>query len=163
MMNKQRILEYGENVKDFKKYEQGSTFFFLHENDSIKAFGMLKPVTIAMANLKFDILGIGNIIAIDKGKGYGTELMKKQLSFLLERDKSGLGFCKNPICNFYSKCGFKVVANLASRMRYLYFREDGFPGKTNPNFGLLYFQGSDRIIDHLTRVNDLIYIDVPFW
>lgn len=163
MMNTQRIIEYGENVKDFKKYEQDSTFFFLNKKGTTKAFGMLKPVTITMDKLKFDILGIGNIISIDKGKGYGTELMKKQLSFLLERDKSGLGLCKIPICNFYTKCGFKVIPNLVSRMRYRYFKEDGFPEKTDPNLGLLYCQGSDRIIDHLTRVNELIYISVPFW
>lgn len=46
MMNSQRIKEYGENTKDFKNNEQDSTFFFLKERDEIKAFGMLKPITL---------------------------------------------------------------------------------------------------------------------
>lgn len=43
MVENQRISEYGEITKDFRRQERGSIFFFLYEGPSVKAFGMLKP------------------------------------------------------------------------------------------------------------------------
>ena len=68
-MNKQRMIEYGENTKDFKKNELESIFFFLTEGEAFKAFGMLKSLVITHHERHYPILGVGNVIAIEKDAG----------------------------------------------------------------------------------------------
>jgi len=36
------------------------------------SFGLLKPVKIKYLGKNYNILGIGNVISIEKKKGYGT-------------------------------------------------------------------------------------------
>jgi len=163
MMNQQRLYEYGENTKDFKKYELESTFFFLKESHQIKAFGMLKPVTITYQEQSFHILGIGNIIAREKGKGWGKTLMTNIKDYLEQESRIGLGFCDKPVVGFYQKCGYDIVEQLSTRFRYQYAKEtNGRETLKNPR-DILCYDADPNFINTLCSSNDLIYINVPFW
>lgn len=163
LMSRQRITEYGENNKDFRKNEQESTFFFLIEAERVRAFGMLKPVVITYKARQYPILGIGNIIAIEKGTGYGKRLMEAVKSHLQSKNVTGIGFCRKHICEFYVRCGFQVEPHLDTRFRYRYFQQDGQKEKLEEPLGVINFEGSDRLISRLLTGDDLIYTNVPFW
>jgi hypothetical protein len=165
LMNKQRITEYGENNKDFRKYEQESTFFFVEDDMQVYAFGMLKPVTITLQDKHYDILGIGNIIAVQKGMGYGKTLMTAIKEYLQQHDKTGLGFCWPTVSQFYRQCGYEVFDDLSDRFRYSFAARDGRKDRQEQGIGIgvLYYASSDRLMDHITRTDDLIYVNVPFW
>lgn len=165
LMNKQRITEYGENTKDFRKYEQESTFFFVEDGERVYAFGMLKPVTITLQDRHYDILGIGNIIAVEKGVGYGKTLMTAIKEYLQQQDKTGLGFCWPTVVQFYRQCGYEVFDAVVDRFRYSFAARDGRKDRQEQGIGIgvLYYASSDRLMDHVMRVDDFIYVNVPFW
>ncbi|MBA3872504.1 MAG: GNAT family N-acetyltransferase [Anaerolineae bacterium] len=162
-MNKQRLMEYGENTKDFKKNELASIFFFLDQAESVKAFGMLKPLNIIHDGKQCPILGISNIIAVEKGRGYGKLLMQAIKEYLVSKHMNGLGFCDHEICPFYVQCGFQIIEGLSSRFQYLYAQQDGQKEKLDSPRGTIYFEGRDKLASKLLANDEPIYIDVPFW
>ena len=163
LMNAQRIVEYGENNKDFRNNEQESTFFFIEQDAQVKAFGMLKPVTITIQDVNYDILGIGNIIAVQKGAGYGKTLMTEIKTYLQQHDKTGLGFCWPTVRQFYRQCGYEVFDGLSDRFRYSFAARDGRKEKLEPGLGVIHYPVGDALMEHIARTDDLIYINVPFW
>jgi hypothetical protein len=163
LMNRQRIHEYQINTKNFRQNEQESKFFFICEGTQIKAFGMLKPLTLTYQQQSFHILGIGNIIAIEKEGGYGTRLMAEIQCYLKTENRIGLGFCKRTIASFYAKCDYDIVVALSERFRYLYAKESTEREKLNDPRDILCFDADSSLIKTLQSSNDLIYINVPFW
>lgn len=160
-MEKQRIQEYGENTKDFEKNEQDSFFIFLWKHDVLKAFGMLKPLQLTYLEQVYDIRGICNIIAIDKGQGYGKLLMKEIRSFLQSQNLIGLGFCDPENTAFYRKCDYTVVEHISARFRYSHAQETGDREKLDEPLDVLC--SSPKFIDLLQSTEDPIYVSVPFW
>jgi len=158
-MNNQRLTEYGENTKDFKKNERESVFFFLVEADSTKAFGLLKPVGITYADKSYRVLGIANIIAVEKGKGYGKVLMQVIKNYLTSQNMSGIGFCDATVCEFYAKCGYQIIDGLSTRFQYIHGQRE----KLDAERGVIYFDGGDALISKLLENDDLISTDVPLW
>ncbi|MBJ9722867.1 hypothetical protein I5515_13775 [Acinetobacter calcoaceticus] len=55
--------------------------------------------------------GIGNVCAIEKGKGFGFELMKEVNETIIRLNKVGLLFCKEPLLKFYRSLGWKDLAS----------------------------------------------------
>lgn len=162
-MNAQRIHEYGENTKNFRKNEQQSTFFFLKDDAEWKAFGMLKPLILTFRDQPYDILGIGNIIAVDKGNGHGKTLMTEIKHYLQAHDAIGLGFCERDRSGFYLKCAYEVTANLSQRFRYQFAHVDGSREQLNRPLDVLCFDPNQQFMELLKSSDDLIYSNVPFW
>jgi len=162
-MNRQRLMEYGENTKDFEKNERASTFFFLEEGEAVKAFGMLKPLVMTHHDQRYPILGVGNIIAVEKGQGCGKRLMQAIKDYLTSHRMTGMGFCDNSVCPFYVQCGFQVTQGLSTRFRYPDAHLHGQTEKLDGVYGVLHFDGGDGAASHLLADDALIYINVPFW
>ena len=101
MMEDQRIKEYGENTKDFRNNEKDSIFFFLKEGNKVKAFGMLKPVILYYQNKEYLIMGLANVIAVEKSKGYGTKIMKVITDYLEINNVPALGNTYTGNFDFY--------------------------------------------------------------
>lgn len=163
LMNQQRIKEYGENTKDFKKNELDSIFFFVKDNGKIVSFGMLKPVAINFAGKNYKIFGIGNMISIIKGKDYGRTLVAGMISYLKKYDKTGLGFCENKVSGFYEKVGLKVKKNLARRFRYRYATKEEERKELEEGGDGIYYESRDRFIKKVLSTKSLVYLDIPFW
>lgn len=53
--------------------------------------------------------GIGNVCASEKGKGWGKEIVAQTNSYLENRNKIGLLFCKNSLVDFYSICNWYLI------------------------------------------------------
>lgn len=51
-------------------------------------------------------IGIGNVCAIEKGQGYGFKLMEVANKTIIELNKVGLLFCKEPLLKYYSSLGW---------------------------------------------------------
>jgi hypothetical protein len=162
MMNAQRIKEYGENTKDFRKNEQQSTFFFAENDGEYKAFGMLKPVTIMVEDKTYKLFGIGNIIAIEKGVGHGRTLMSAIKDYLIQYNMIGLGFCHTDVCNFYRQCEFGV-RDVAGRFRYAHAAQDGRKERQADDLDVLYFPAENDLIRHIEGTDADAVTDVPFW
>ena len=148
LMNRWRKKEFGPQwtIRNFKKdYLPGARFFFLKENRKIVAFGTLRKVTINYLGKKYNILGICNIISIEKGKGYGKILIAAMIKYLKKTGKTGLGFCRSKNTQFYKKAGLNTIKDLTKRFalrnattnKYKY-DEEGGDG--------IYIDGKDKLI-----------------
>jgi len=69
-------------------------YFFLAETAEILASAYLKPIyPVIFTHMTFSFLNIGGVIANEKGKGYGKQVMSAIREYLIAADKIGLGFC----------------------------------------------------------------------
>lgn len=101
-------------------YERQLTWIdeHIHEND-IHCVLLCDNRPVAYMNLidtwmcidgeKISIWGVGNVCSIEKGMGYGKELMEKVNSFILAQSKVGLLFCRDKLVSFYIKFGWNLV------------------------------------------------------
>src|ERR1700690_21967 len=119
LMVDNRIREYGENTKDFENNERESIFFFLMDGSEIKAFGMLKPVKISYDSKEYQIMGIANIMAIEKSKRYGSILMDYVRKYLEKNSLVCIGNTHKDNFEFYKKCGFEFIPGLVERFVYI--------------------------------------------
>ena len=145
-----RLREYGENDKDFRNGERQSVFFFVKEAGEVVSFGMLKPVRISYRGRVYDILGIGNIMSVVKGKGYGRILIGEMIGYLKRKRKTGLGFCGEDKELFYEKSGLNVVGKFSQRfaLRNPWNGKLLFDGE---NCVAIYFEGKDGLISKMLK------------
>jgi len=163
MMNKQRIHEYEVNTKNFRQNEQDSTFFFAKNNGDTKAFGMLKPVTIIHQGKMTGILGIGNIIAVEKGTGNGKQLMLAIKDYLTDKRRIGLGFCNPGVEGFYRNCGYQMIGPLSGRFCYPLAELTDKRERLNEDLNILCHDPIGGFIEALQATSEPIYINQPFW
>lgn len=96
-------------------------YFLLVETEAEKllASGYLKLIAPAICNQQtFSFLNIGGIIANEKGKGYGKQLVCAIVDHLIAHDSIGLGFCFPRNQGFYEKCGLTVEPRATHRFIY---------------------------------------------
>ena len=160
LMINSRIKEYGRNTIDFHK-EWRNTYLFVKENNKIVSFGMLKPVKIDYLGKTYSILGLANIIAVKKGKGYGRILIKSMIENLKKKGKTGLGFCDKKVTLFYNKSGLETKKGLIKRFKY----KDKKTGEIivdNDGDGL-YYNGRDDLINKILSTKSTAYLNTFFW
>lgn len=159
----QRIREYGENTKDFDKNERESLFFFLTEGEEIHAFGMLKPVTLYYGSQEYPIMGLGNVMAIEKSQGYGTILMNHIRTYLEKHRYIGLGNTHKDNFTFYTKCGFTVIPGFVER--FVHIEKDGRnrePHKDWSDYAMFLYDGENILTEMIHGTDDII-IRIPLW
>lgn len=166
LMNNQRIKEYGENTKDFRNNEKDSTFFFLKDGNYIQAFGMLKPVTLYYEDQQYPIMGIANVISLEKSKGLGTIIMKHITNYLDENKLAGMGNTYTGNFDFYRKCGYTFIPGLLPRMVYL--KDNGeelrteTKTETGEDYAMFIYDPHESLRDIIGGDKPVI-IKVPFW
>lgn len=160
LMLNSRIKEYGENDKDFDNEEKKSLFFFVKNKKEIVAFGMLKPIKINYLNKNYKILGIGNILSIKKGMGYGKVLMDSIIKYLRRNKKTGIGFCSNNNTKFYEKSGLKVKKRFSKRFAL----ENPTTKKRifdSENCAMIYYEGKDNLLSKMFENKSVATYFIP--
>jgi len=155
-MNSWREREFGDSeTKDFKKDYPDSLFFFLKQGSKIFAFGTLIPLEINFLDKNYNILGISNIISVEKGRGYGRMLVYDMIKYLEKEGKTGLGFCPPRVSEFYNECGFNVKKDFIKR-----FQSNGTKDEEGDG---IYYPGTDGFVNKILSTKDIVEINVPFW
>ena len=147
-------------LKELKK-EMKSTFYFVKDKKEVKSFGLLKPLKINYLGKTYKILGIGNILAIEKGKGHGRILMKKILKDLKKKNKTGLGFTGNKIEGFYRKIGFTSEIKLKNRFFYDYGNKK--TNKKEKGWWGIYYEGKDKFITNVLKTKLTVMLPCEHW
>lgn len=158
----QRIKEYGENTKDFEHNEQESTFFFLNDGNEIKAFGMLKPVVIYVDSKEYQIMGMANVISVEKSKGYGSILMDHVKKYLEKNRFACIGNTHRVNFDFYTKCGFTFIPGLVER--FIYFDKNGKhkPDDDWTDYSMFIYDKANQLATLIQSSNE-IGVKVPLW
>ena len=96
-------------------------FFLLKRADVILAIGGLMEVKpVIFDKEEFVVYGFVDVVANEKGRGYGKQVLKAMSDYLRAHDKTGLGFCMLKNKPFYEKCGFQIET--ASTHRFVYIK-----------------------------------------
>lgn len=103
---------YEEQKKWIDNNIKGSDihFLLLKENKAI-AYLNLIDIEVDIDNCRKKAFGVGNVCAIEKGKGYGNELMKLTNEYIIEKKRVGLLFCKSELVDFYKKFSWIQLGN----------------------------------------------------
>lgn len=128
-----------------KEQKQKTIFFLLKDGEKILAIGELIPIEpIKFNGETFFVLGIGGIIANEKRKGFGREVINAIRVYLKDKSKTGVGSCALHNKIFYEKCGLGV--NCSSLKRFI-FREKGKKIINTTDNCVIYQGGSDSFME----------------
>ncbi|MFH1030362.1 MAG: GNAT family N-acetyltransferase [bacterium] len=161
-MVKHRIREYGENTKDFEANERESIFFFLKHAGEIKAFGMLKPAKIYHDSTEYDIMGVGNVMAIEKSKGYGSILMEYMRKYLEKNRFVCIGNTHKDNFEFYKKCGFTFIPDLVDRFVHIDKNGKHDNKKDWTDYGMFILDQDNKLEEIINGKKEII-IKIPLW
>ena len=114
-------------------------FFLLKKENLILAMGALWEVKPVMFDGdEFSFLGVLNVVANEKGKGYGRQVVETMRKYAIEHDKTTFGFCMPKNKGFYEKCGFQIEEK--STQRFVYHK--GPEKITNKDGQIIFYQES---------------------
>lgn len=141
----------------------GRVFFLLQARDKILAMGQLLPIEpVVFNNETFSLLGIGGIIANEKGKGFGKQIITAIRDYLKLHDKTGLGFCEPKNQGFYEKSGLSV--NSTSIKQFIY-RRGGKDITDQAGHYIIYQNSSDHFMKKvlLNTDKEILIPTPPTW
>lgn len=81
----------------------------LYSGDTIQAYLNLIDIGFDLDAIPHTGYGIGNVCALERGKGYGRELMLAVNNYLDQENRTGLLFCKDALVKFYTECGWLLI------------------------------------------------------
>jgi hypothetical protein len=161
IMNDSRVEIWGAGAKvDFKKDDAKGEFIFVRNKGKIMAFGMMKPVKIILDKKKYEILGIGRGMAIEKRKGWGKILNDARILRLKESGKTGVAFTGRHNLAFFEKAGYKIRKNQIRK--FLYKNPEGKLIEDNDG-DLVYYEGKDKFVTKLLKSKNKCITDSDFW
>lgn len=92
-----------KNIKNFDLH------LLLLKNNIPVSYLNLIDIELEIDNKVCDALGVGNVCAGEKGKGYGKELIDQTNKFIIEKKRTGMLFCKKELVNFYKKHNWMLL------------------------------------------------------
>jgi len=118
-MNEASVREFGMKF-EVNDATRGRLYFLLKDGNTILAQGALGEVSpVIFDGVTYSILGIYDVIAHTKKRGYGKKVLLKMKEYLISRNRVGLGFCMPLNAQFYEKCGFGVEKESTHRFVFL--------------------------------------------
>jgi len=127
-----------KNIKD-KDYH-----LLLKKDEVIVAYMNLIDTVVTINGHKELIYGVGNVCAVEKGKGYGKELMIQTNDFIKETNRIGLLFCKENLVAFYSFFKWQVIDNDKLNIAFL----------DNKTYTMIF--------NYFNEIDSLIYQEIAF-
>ncbi len=93
-------------------------FFKVKDEKKLVVMGALTPVRIKYLGKTYNILGITEIVALKRKKGYGKILMQEILKYVEKTGKTAVGFTGDRTSPFYKKCGLKIKPGMVKKFVY---------------------------------------------
>jgi len=81
----------------------------LRKKEENVAYLNLIDITLGVNDKEHKGYGIGNVCAIEKGKGYGLKLMLQVNKLLKDEQRIGLLFCKPALVKFYESAEWQLI------------------------------------------------------
>jgi len=84
----------------------------MFEKDELVAYLNLINTEVIINNTVQPFIGIGNVCSSEKGKGYGSLLIKEVGQYLVHQNIAGILLCNDDLIDFYLKNGWKLLEKL---------------------------------------------------
>lgn len=165
LINNSRVKEWGavDVTKFSKKVYMKTLFFIVKEEGKVVSFGMLMPVNIRYEGKTYHIKGIGGIISIKKGKGYGKMLVSSMVDYLKNTKQTGIGFCGQSVTPFYKKAGMKVKKGFIGKFFYIDPKTKKEILDEDPDCDGVYIEGKDKFVSIISKNTSRVQISVHHW
>lgn len=92
-----------KNIKD------ADIHVLLYFNENSVAYLNLIDIDLKLGEVFVRGFGVGNVCAVEKGRGFGFEIMSEVNRYILNSNKIGLLFCKDQLLKFYRSLGWKEL------------------------------------------------------
>jgi hypothetical protein len=106
-------------------------------------------------------MGIANVIAIEKSKGFGSSLMRQITNFLEENNLVGIGNTYTGNFEFYKKCGYEFVPGILER--FVYIKDGGEEERTETQGYSMFVYDPKDVLREIVEGDRSLVIKVPFW
>lgn len=73
------------------------------------AYMNLVKISVSINNISLPFLGIGNVCAKEKGRGYGKNILIGVNNYLVTNKLYGILLCKNDLIDFYKKYNWNLI------------------------------------------------------
>lgn len=83
----------------------------MDEKNDVKAYLNMIAIVFKINGKINSGFGIGNVCALEKGKGWGKELIISVNSYLKDNGQIGILFCKQVLVKFYSENDWNLIEN----------------------------------------------------
>lgn len=154
----------GKKIDENKKiiFKNDELFFIGRDKkNEILAVGCLKSVNIKFLKKVYQIKGIGGIVSLVQGKGYGRILMQEIRKYLKQKELIGIGFCTRENNPFYKKCDFLVENDLIHR--FVHKNNNGdLHNNPDRDDDVLYFNDKYSLIQKIIS-SPKAKVYIPFW
>jgi hypothetical protein len=114
----------------------------LLDGEKVVAYLNLVEIVVQIDSTELSGFGVGNVCAIEKGKGWGRELLKEVNNYLLENRRLGLLFCKEKLVRFYIKSEWILLPNQRLIISNIGSQVYTFAYNAPADFNELKFQGT---------------------
>lgn len=164
-INERRKAEFGSrfmiNPKPNNR-EWNKPYFLAREGSKLLAFGRLDRIQVEFRDATHEILGIASIVAMEKGQGYGTALMRRMKECIEASGLTAIGFCRQDVAAFYPKCGYSLL--MAGQRRFAFTVDGTLTPSTHPDDHVLYLEGRDKLVTQMREhPGDLVTAFRPIW
>jgi len=163
LMNVWMLKEFGKKyVRKFKEYyPRNAKCFFIRKGEDIVAFGVINPVEAEYLGKKYYLFGMGDLVTIRRGEGYGRIIMGEIIKYLRKSGKTGLGFCARKNTPFYEKVGLETRENLMKRFRYRDPKTEGLSPRENGDG--VFYNGKDNLVNKILKGKSQVYLNTELW
>ncbi len=135
--------EFGARPLEDRDFGEAVFFLLMEEGKLFALGGLIVIEPVLFDDEPFSLLGIGGILANEKGRGYGGQIVRAVKKYLSGKGKTGIGFCKVHNRGFYEKYSFSVNEDIVKRFVYL---ADGERMTNKTDDLVLYFDGADHFM-----------------
>lgn len=133
-------------------------FFFLKDGEKILAMGaLMKTEPVEFNGEIFTLWAFVNVIANQKGVGYGKQVVTSMVEYLHKHDLTGIGFCMPKNRGFYEACGLTINTNETHRFIQ---HKDGNTFTNQDGQFIFYLDGKDRFMEKVMAYPD-IQVNLP--
>ncbi len=100
---------YEKQQEWINQHLKNSDLHLILKNNKAVAYLNLVDIEIEIDHKLFNAFGVGNVCAIEKGKGFGNELMILTNQYIKTKQKPAMLFCRPELICFYEKFGWLTI------------------------------------------------------
>lgn len=132
-------------------------YFLAKRDEALLAFARIHDVGVTFLGKKYQILGIGTLVALPEAPGAGRQLALGVRDYIRERKQTGLAFCTPELARIYQRFGMGRIEKGQDRFFY--------PGPTRfASSDAVYISGKDGLIERmLERLREVAHLSRPHW
>ena len=132
-------------------------YFILKYKRKLLSFAILERVYVRFRAKKYMLAGIGDMISVVRGKGYGKQIMTAMRKYAKAKKWTVVGFCGRHNTEFYVNCAYKIAKNEV--IRFIHKKKYGTLEKNTWDKDVVYITGRNNFMkEFLAHKKDIVWV-----